>query len=148
MTCSLGMLGSGDIATSTIEVSPTATGTITNIASVTGDVADPDEDNNTATQQTTVVVATDCDCTEGLGFWKKQFKGKGKQHIDDDTLESFLGIIRRESGIFDEAFALAGIADASRILNNKDGNRGRGNRGNGHGQGSGTGSRDATLGVR
>ena len=147
VTCMLGILGSGASATSTIQVIPTATGTITNSVSVTGDVADPDAGNNTATQHTTVVLSTDCDCTEGLGFWKKQFKGKGKQHIDDDTLESFLGIIRRESGIFDEAFALSGIADANRIFNKKGGNKGHGNRGNGHGHGhgSGTGSKDATT---
>ena len=145
VTCSLGILGIGSSATSTIEVIPTATGTITNSVSVTGDVADPDTTNNTAIQHTTVVLSADCDCTRGFGFWKHQFRGKGKQHIDDDTLESFLGIIRRESGIFDEAFALSGIADANRIFNKKDRNRGHGNRGHGHGHGSGTGSRDATT---
>ena len=145
VTCSLGILGSGESATSTIEVTPRAAGIITNSVSVTGDIFDPNPDNNTATQETTVAALTDCDCTEGLGFWKKQFKGKGKQHIDDDTLESFLRIIRLESGIFDEAFALGGIADANRIFNNKGGNKDKdkGNRGRGHG--SGTGSKDATA---
>ena len=54
VTCSLGILSSGASATSTIEVIPTATGTITNSVSVTGDVDDPEDDNNTAIQHTTV----------------------------------------------------------------------------------------------
>ena len=75
VTCSLGILGVGSSATSTIEVMPTVAGIITNSASVTGDVFDHVSGNNTATQDTRVVLSTDCDCTEGLGFWKKQFKG-------------------------------------------------------------------------
>ena len=54
VTCSLGVLDSGSSATTTIEVVPTATGTITNTASVTGDVSDPDDENNIAVQDTTV----------------------------------------------------------------------------------------------
>ena len=141
VTCSLGVLDSGSSATTTIEVVPTATGTITNTASVTGDVSDPDSENNIAVQDTTVGLSTASDSTRGPGFWKEQFRGRDKKHIDDETLLSFLEIIRRGSGIFDEAIALSGIADANRIFHNSGKNRGNDNRGNGNG----TGSKDATL---
>ena len=64
VTCSLGVLDSGSSATTTIEVIPTATGTITNTASVTGDVSDPDSENNIAVQDTTVGGA-DLEVTKG-----------------------------------------------------------------------------------
>ena len=141
VTCSLEVLDSGSSATTTIEVIPTATGSITNTATVTGDVSDPDDENNIAVQDTTVGLSTASDSTRGPGFWKEQFRGRDKKHIDDETLLSFLEIIRRGSGIFDEAIALSGIADANRIFHNSGKNRGNDNRGNGNG----TGSKDATL---
>lgn len=57
VTCSLGDLASGASATVTIVVRPTAAGTITNSASVSGEQPDPDSANNTATQDTTVSAA-------------------------------------------------------------------------------------------
>ena len=84
------------------------------------------------------------DCSKSHGFWKHQFKGRGKQQIDDDTLRALLSLIRSESGIFDEAFALSTLADANAILNfNK--RKGHGNSGKGHKNNGGTGSKDATA---
>ena len=54
VTCSLGTLASGATATVTIVVTPKKAGTITNSASVTSDVADPNAANNSATVTTTV----------------------------------------------------------------------------------------------
>ena len=54
VTCELGTIANGANATVTIVVSPTTVGTLSNTASVTGNVIDPNTGNNTATEETTV----------------------------------------------------------------------------------------------
>jgi uncharacterized repeat protein (TIGR01451 family) len=54
VTCNLDELANGASATVTVVVIPTAPGTITNTASITSDVLDPDTTNNRATASTTV----------------------------------------------------------------------------------------------
>ncbi len=54
VTCGLGSLANGGATTVTIMVTPTAAGTLTNTASVTGNETDPNSANNTATALTTV----------------------------------------------------------------------------------------------
>ena len=148
VTCGLGGLAVGETVTSTIVVIPTAAGVITNTASVSGNESDPDSSNNTAVQATVVgqVAIGDCECARGKGFWKHAFGGRGNRPFDRSTLEGFLATIRSESAIFDEVFALSGIADASRILN-PDRHRGNGNRGNGNG-GNNTASDPTMTGKR
>lgn len=57
VSCDLGTIASGDTATVTILVTAKKAGTISNTASVTSDVADPQTANNTATATTTVQAA-------------------------------------------------------------------------------------------
>jgi uncharacterized repeat protein (TIGR01451 family) len=57
ITCDLGHLPNGDSAIVTIVVTPTKVGTITNVASVTGNESDPDPGNNTAEKSVGVVGA-------------------------------------------------------------------------------------------
>jgi uncharacterized repeat protein (TIGR01451 family) len=57
VTCALGDLASGASATVTIVVRPSAAGKISNTASVTGSQPDPNQANNSATQETTVSAA-------------------------------------------------------------------------------------------
>ncbi len=57
VTCALGDLASGASATVTIVVRPSSAGKITNTASVSGNQPDPNQANNTATQETTVSAA-------------------------------------------------------------------------------------------
>lgn len=57
VTCALGDLASGASATVTIVIRPTAAGTITNTASVSGNQPDPNSANNTATQDTAISAA-------------------------------------------------------------------------------------------
>jgi uncharacterized repeat protein (TIGR01451 family) len=57
VTCALGDLASGASATVTIVVRPGSAGTITNTASVSGNQPDPDNANNSASQQTTISAA-------------------------------------------------------------------------------------------
>ena len=54
VTCTIGTIATGDTATVSIVVSPTAVSTITNTATVTGKEGDPTPANNTATETTTV----------------------------------------------------------------------------------------------
>ncbi|MBI5096624.1 MAG: DUF11 domain-containing protein [Nitrospirae bacterium] len=54
ITCGLGSILNGGMATVIIVVTPTSSGTITNSASVTGVLTDPNMANNSATQNTNV----------------------------------------------------------------------------------------------
>lgn len=54
VTCNLGTLNAGASATITIVVTPTVPGTITNTAEVSSDTADPNPNNNTGQQGTTI----------------------------------------------------------------------------------------------
>ena len=54
VTCALGALANGGSGTVTLLVTPTTVGTLSNSASVTGNDADPNPSNNTATITTTV----------------------------------------------------------------------------------------------
>ena len=57
VTCALGDLASGASATVTIVVRPSEAGTLSNTATVSGGQPDPNDANNTATQDTTVAAA-------------------------------------------------------------------------------------------
>ncbi len=57
LTFDLGTLADGAQTTLTIVVTPTAAGTLTNSASISGSVADPDMSNNSASRDTTVQVS-------------------------------------------------------------------------------------------
>jgi uncharacterized repeat protein (TIGR01451 family) len=59
VTCSLGDLANGASATITIVVQPTAEGTLTNSATLTGEQPDPDESDNSASADTTVEAPAD-----------------------------------------------------------------------------------------
>src|SRR5262249_32858855 len=54
ITCNLGALAEGASATMTLVVTPTTAGTLSNTASVSGNEADPDGTNNSATSSTTI----------------------------------------------------------------------------------------------
>lgn len=63
ITCDIGNLGSGNGASVEIVIRPRAVGTITNIASVISNEIDPDNANNTDTEDTTVnrrIIVTRC----------------------------------------------------------------------------------------
>ncbi len=59
VTCNLGTISNGGTVTVTIVVTPTAPGTITNAATVTANEPDPDTNNNTDSEDTTVNAAAD-----------------------------------------------------------------------------------------
>ena len=59
VTCPIGTLGRGDSAAVNLVIRPTAAGTITNTASVTGNEGDPNTGDNAATEDTRVDRAAD-----------------------------------------------------------------------------------------
>ena len=64
VTCAIGTLANGASGTVTIVVRPTAAGTLTNTASVSGTEPDPTPANNSATATTTVTAAADLALTK------------------------------------------------------------------------------------
>ena len=68
VTCNIGALAKDANANITILVTATTAGTITNTASVISGVCDPNADNNTVTQETTVNSPNKCPLP--VGFWK------------------------------------------------------------------------------
>jgi uncharacterized repeat protein (TIGR01451 family) len=64
VTCDLGDVASGDTATVTIKVTPQSPGTITNTASVSAEEDDPNTENNSDTETTTVNAAADLSVTK------------------------------------------------------------------------------------
>jgi hypothetical protein len=113
-------------------------------------VVDLDVTDNGGTDSASLpkLVTDDCDCTEGLGFWKKEFKERSDkdnkkvekgQLIDEPTLAAYLDIIRFASSHFDEAgVPLTTFIDAGKVLNPEK------HRGSGSGKGSSRGPSDAT----
>ena len=67
VTCSLGSIVAGATATITIVVTPTATGVISNTATVSSSTPDPVPGNNADTEPTTVVVSADLSVTKTDG---------------------------------------------------------------------------------
>jgi hypothetical protein len=94
-----------------------------------------DQADNSTSGSFTLIVTDQCDCTEGLGFWKKQFNDKGKKNqIDDSILGAYLDIVDNGSAFF----GAMTIAQANEVFNPpKSNNRGTG-------KGSGSKSSDAT----
>ena len=64
VTCALGVLANGASANVEIEVTPQAAGTITNQASVTSTLNDPDPEDNTTSTETTVDPVADLSITQ------------------------------------------------------------------------------------
>jgi PKD repeat protein len=92
------------------------------------------------------IVTDDCDCTENLSFWKKEFKErkpkdakkveKGKL-IAEDTLEAYLDIIRFTSSHFNEVVPLGNTSEANNVFDPPK-------QGSGSGSGSGSKTKEAT----
>jgi len=62
------------------------------------------------------LVTDDYPCTRSMGFWRHQFRGKGKQHIDDQTLEGYLEVANFSSGYNSEIRSVTTLDEAMDIL--------------------------------
>ena len=101
-----------------------------------------DDDGASDNDSLTKIVTDVCDCTESKGFWKKQFSDKGKQHIDDDTLQIYLEIV----GFTSSVFGPLALPDANAVFdppksNNGNKDNSKGNNGSKNGSRSGSGVR-------
>jgi hypothetical protein len=56
------------------------------------------------TADVTIVTSGDI---RSVGYWKHQFGGKGKRHLDRETLEHLLELVIDESSLFEEVFNLS-----------------------------------------
>jgi hypothetical protein len=106
--------------------------------SVSGDTAVVgarlDDDGGSNSGSAYVFEAIDqCDCAKSVGFWKKQFSGKGKNNqIGDTSLEAYLDIVGSGSAFFGSMT----ITQANDIFKPPKSNNG--------GTGSKSGSNEAT----
>jgi hypothetical protein len=76
-----------------------------------------DDDSGSAQISMPKVVRDNLSCTRSFGFWGHQFRGKGRQHIDDATLGGLLEIIDSTSGYFSEARSATSLDEAMEVLN-------------------------------
>jgi hypothetical protein len=75
-----------------------------------------DDDGGSAADSALKVVVGDAARTSGNGYWKHQYSGNGRAHLDTDTLDGYLAIINLVSGVFSEEVALITHQDAADIL--------------------------------
>jgi hypothetical protein len=74
-----------------------------------------DDDGGTNSASCAKLVTGDGDCTRTQGFWKHQFKLKGKHHIDDPTLQAYLDIIGFGSAVFSEQVPASTLEEAREV---------------------------------
>jgi streptogramin lyase len=75
-----------------------------------------DDDGGSDSDELPKLVTGDGDCTRTQGFWKHQFGLKGKHHIDDPTLEAYLGLVNFASAVFSEQSPASTLAEAREVM--------------------------------
>jgi hypothetical protein len=75
-----------------------------------------DDDGGSDSDSLSKLVTGDCECARTQGYWRHQFSGKGKQHIDNATLQAYLNIVGFASGVFSESVPASTLAQAKAIF--------------------------------
>ena len=75
-----------------------------------------DDDGGAAAEGMPKVVTGDAVCTRSRGFWRHQFRGKGKRQIDEDTLNAYLQIVDFASAYFQEQVSLSRFGQVEAVL--------------------------------
>ncbi|MFP3853498.1 MAG: PKD domain-containing protein [Anaerolineales bacterium] len=75
-----------------------------------------DDDGGSAAESMPKLVTGEAVCSRSQGYWQHQFSGKGKQHIDDETLLAYLEIVNHYSDYFSEVRSLSSIEEAKEIF--------------------------------
>lgn len=65
-------------------------------------VTGTDDDRGSATESLNKLILGDRGCTLSQGYWNHQFSGRGRQHIDDETLTAYVDIVNLASSVFGE----------------------------------------------
>jgi hypothetical protein len=82
-----------------------------------------DDDGASDVTEAAVIVTGTADDTRSSGWWKHQYSGGGKPHIDGATAAGYLAIVEAVSSVFSEAVPAATPADAHAVLSPHGGNR-------------------------
>jgi hypothetical protein len=82
-----------------------------------------DDDGGSEQASAGVIVVGNADSTAGSGWWKHQYSGKGKPHIDAATAGGYLEIVNAVSSLFSEDTVVATFADVHAVLSPTGGAR-------------------------
>ncbi|MGH1562193.1 S8 family serine peptidase [Mumia sp. DW29H23] len=114
---------------------PTPLGTFPFLASDDADVAEDvpgvvdlvlaldDDDGGTASDDVGIIVTGDATATQGPGWWKHQYSGKGKPHVDPAFSAGYLEIVDAVSSVFSEDTSALTPAEAHAVLQPTGGDR-------------------------
>lgn len=75
-----------------------------------------DDDGGSDVADAGVIVTGNADDTEGAGWWKHQYSGKGKPHLDQATTAAYLDIVNAVSSVFSESTTASTAEDVHSIL--------------------------------
>ena len=75
-----------------------------------------DDDGGSDFDDLPKLVTGNGDCAYSQGFWRHQFRGRGKPHFDTATLQAYLDLVNFASGLFSEQVAAAIPAEAQAVF--------------------------------
>jgi hypothetical protein len=82
-----------------------------------------DDDGGSDAADGGVIVTGTAEKAEGKGWWKHEFKDKGKPKLDPATRDGYLDIVNAVSSVFSEQVVAADAADVHDILSPKGGDK-------------------------
>lgn len=82
-----------------------------------------DDDGGSDNASANVIVTGNATRTEGQGWWKHQYSGKGKPHIPHATAQAYLNIVNAVSSIFSETTSATTFSQVHAILQPTGNNR-------------------------
>ncbi|TFH33963.1 MAG: hypothetical protein E4G99_10460 [Anaerolineales bacterium] len=75
-----------------------------------------DDDGDSAEVSVIKLIAGQFLCPQSQGFWKHQVSAKGKPHVDESTLLSYLEMIAWASSYFGDKESLESLDDARDVI--------------------------------
>jgi hypothetical protein len=93
-----------------------------------------DDDEGLANDSLPKLVTGDLGEIRTVGFWRHEFSGKGRTHLDPATLESYLHVVNFASSVFSEAVSALTPAEARQVLQPGGADVGDPHRSNMHGK--------------
>lgn len=82
-----------------------------------------DDDFGSDEASVDVIVTGNADDTQGSGWWKHQYSGKGKSQLDETTASAYRDIVNAVSSVFSESVVAATASDVHTILSPNGGDR-------------------------
>jgi hypothetical protein len=82
-----------------------------------------DDDGGSDSADAGVIVTGTAATTEGSGWWKHQYSGVGRPHVDAATAAGYLEIVNAVSNVFSESVLAATPGDVHGILSPSGGDR-------------------------